>query len=203
MNRGPRSAQRRSAGFTLAELLIGAAMLLIAVTALLGAFFGQTALNEHARNLTWSLNDATRVMERLRERNTGCATQPSAVPPNGFTSWDAWLADVSNAGGGGKSVQPTPNSNERVFVTCRDNATLALCGDVDQVGTTEWNRQAGVNTNFDPIQITVAVCWRDRTRVIGECAWDGAAQRLNPNDGNGNGVIESPGMLTTIMTCRT
>ena len=64
-DRGARS------GMTLIELLIGAAMLAVAIAALLGAFFGQSILNEHARNLTWAMNDANRVMERLREANAG------------------------------------------------------------------------------------------------------------------------------------
>ena len=186
-------------GFTLVELLIGAAMLALAIVALLGAFIGQSALNEHARNLTWAINDANRVMERLREQNTGAAcAQPDARAP-GFTSWDAWLADTTAAGGGGKSVQPNPAVNERIVVTCRDNTTLAYCGTTDQISANEWRTQ-GIDTNFDPIQIAVAVCWRHRGRTIGECTWNAGA--LTANDADADGVVESPAMLSTVMTCR-
>ena len=66
----------------LPELLICVAMLAIAIAALLGAFLGQLMLNEHARNLTWAIHDANRVMEQLRQVNTTAAcTTPSAVPP--------------------------------------------------------------------------------------------------------------------------
>lgn len=201
---------RHKAGFTLVELIIGAAMLAIAITALLGAFLGQVTLNEHARNLTWAINDANRVMEQLRLRNTSsCAgegnTEPTALPP-GFTSWDDWL---ESAAGGGKSIQPTPNVNERIAVTCQDNATPAnRCGTVGapaQVGTDEIpGFYPAANTPYDPIRVTVAVCWRHRGRTLGECAWDGA--QLTPNDaapvGDGDGVIESPAILSTLMTCR-
>ena len=50
------------AAFTMVELIIAAAILAIAISALLGSFIGQVTLNEHSRNLTWAINDATRVM---------------------------------------------------------------------------------------------------------------------------------------------
>jgi prepilin-type N-terminal cleavage/methylation domain-containing protein len=189
-------------GFTLVELLIGAAMLALAVSALLGAFFGQAVLNEHARNLTWAVNDAGRVMEQVRRLNTGAAcTQPSASSvPAGFASWNLWLANA--AGGGGKSIQPTPDTNELIVVTCRDNTTLAYCGDTDQVSAGEWIEQGGVDTNFDPVQIVVAACWRHGQRTIGECTWNAGTSTLTPSDTDGDGVIESPGMLMTVVTCR-
>ena len=193
----------RATGFSLIELIIGAAMLSIAVVALLGAFLGQATLNEHARNMTLAINDATRVLERLRELNSGGACgNPTVVPPadcgGACTSWNAWL---NSATGGGKSVQPDPVTQERIVVTCQDSATLAYCGSTDQVGAAEWQAPGG-NTNFDPLRIAVAVCWRHRGRVIGECTWDAAAQTLTPTDTDGNGVIDSPAMLSTVMTCR-
>ena len=189
------------------ELIIGAAVLAIAIAALLGAFLGQITLNEHARRLTLAMNDANRVMEQLRRVNTGCASQPSASLsslPGGFTSWDQWLKDATANGGGGVSIPPTP-AEERVFVTCQDNATLGACGSSNQVGTGEWSAPAG-NTTWDPIRITVAVCWRHRGRTLGECTWNGAS--LLPADGTMPSLyttanaIESPAMLTTLMTCR-
>ena len=195
-----RVTRRRCSGFMLPELLICIAMLAIAIAALMGVFLGQLMLNEHARNLTWAIHDANRVMERLRQVNTGCTT-PSAVPP-GVTSWNAWLA----ADGTGKSIQPLPNTNELIVVTCQDSAGALKCGTGNQVGTGEWagGVQAG-NTTYDPIRVTVTVCWRHRTRVIGECTWNGAALVADetvtvPNDVAG--VVESPATLVTLMTCR-
>ena len=205
-----RFPKRRGSGFMLPELLICVAMLAIAIAALMGAFLGQIMLNEHARNLTWAIHDANRVMERLRQANTGAAcTAPSAVAPVGFANWDAWLA----ADGAGKSIQPLPNTNELIVVTCQDQDGGALAGDycgtagTPQVSANEWKSQ-GATTTFDPIRVTVTVCWRHRTRVIGECAWNGAV--LSADDSvavpgeltNLNGVIESPATLVTLMTCR-
>ena len=170
------SSLRNRRGVTLVELLIGAAILAIAVTAILGAYFTQMTLTEHTRNVAWGANDASRVMERLRRQNTGAAcTVPSAAAPAGFGSWDAWLANTTANGGGGKSIQPNPAVNELVVVT-----------------------PSGV----DPMTITVAVCWRQRNQTWGECTWNGAALVPNPAAGGNPAVTESTTMLSTFMTCR-
>ena len=171
-----KEVQRRQRAVTLLEVMIGAAILTVAIVALLGAFIAQITLNEHARNLSWASNDASRVMEQLRRQNSGgaCAL-PSVTAPVGFASWDAWLADTTVNGGGGKSVQPAPAVNELVVVTPQGN---------------------------DPLTVTVAICWRHRERTIGECTWNGAALAANPGAGGDPAVTESPAMLSTFLTCR-
>jgi len=60
------------------------------------------------------------------------------------------------------------------------------------------------SSGANPRQITVAVCWRHRSRVYGECTWNGTV--LTPTSGANqfaaNGIFESQAMLTTDMTCR-
>ncbi len=178
----------RQTGFTLVELMVGAMILATAIAALLGAFVGQVTLNEHSRNLAWATNDASRVMEQLRRQNSNCApAAPSSAAPAGFASWDAWLASAAAGGGGGKSLQPDPANNELVVITCRNAANTANC-------------LAG----NDPIRMTVAVCWRHRERIIGECEPDGAGLKKDPDrdPGGDNNVTESPAMLSTFITCR-
>ena len=188
----------RERGLTLMELLIAAAIFLIAIAALFWASFSQRTLNEHSRNLSWAVNDASRVIERMRQLNRGGAcTRPSAISPGGgTTSWDTWLAGV----GGGMSLPP--GTNERIFVTCEDNGG-AYC-DADQMAnaSVEWHNSDGAAglPDDDPIRVTVAVCWRHRTRVLGECTWDSA--QLQAADSDGDGILESPAMLTTTITCR-
>jgi len=166
----------RQTGLTLVELILAAAVLVVAMVTLLGAFLGQLTMNEHARHLAWATNDTSRVMEQLRRQNSGGGCDaPSANPPAGFASWDAWLASPAANGGGGKSVQPDPAANELVVVT--------------PIGT-------------DPLAVTVAVCWRHRNRIVGECTWNGAALAANPGAGGNPLVTESPAMLATLMTCR-
>jgi len=158
--------------------MIGVTILVIGIVAMLGAVVSQVTLNEQARNLSWALNDAQRVMERIRQQNSGSGcTTPSTAAPSGFTSWDAWLADTSASGGGGKSIQPTPTTNELIVLT---------------------------TSGTDPLTITVAVCWRHRNRVLGECRWTGSALIADESlvVANDTSAIDSPAMLSTLMTCR-
>lgn len=162
-------------GFTLIEVLLGGMVLVVAIVAIMGAYIGQLTLNEHARNLSLAINDANRVMEQIRQRNTPCAgttpvadfpawtaANPTCSGAAPTTSWDDWLLRC----GGGKGISPT---DEQI-----------LFG----------------QTGADPITVTVAVCWRHRNRVIGECN-----NALVWAD-DGDGVPESPASLTTLVTCR-
>jgi type II secretory pathway pseudopilin PulG len=186
----------RSQGFTLAEALLGGLVLAIAIAAILGAYVGQVTLNEHARNLSLAINDANRVIEQIRQENASCTT-PDVIPPAG-TSWNAWM--TTGNPGAPKSIQPNPDANELIVVTCqvRDGGTAPsdYCSGTQQ-GTGEW--KLGTASSPDPLRVTVAVCWRHRNRAIGEC---GTGAVLTPTDSNGNGVIDSPAMLTTLVTCR-
>ncbi len=165
-------------------------VLAVAISAILGAFLGQVTLNEHARNLSLAINDASRVIEQIRQQNSPCnpGPNPSLAAPGGGTNWDAWLTGA----GGGKSLRPDPANNELVVVTCQDAAGGAPPLACDGTGAT------------NPVRVTVAVCWRHRGRTLGECTSVGA---LAPNDGGNGpnnlpGVVESPAMLTTLVTCR-
>lgn len=235
---------RAPAGFTLIEMLLGASIMSIVLIALIGAYLGQTAINMHARNLTLAMNDATRVMEAIRQQNIGAgcaATGPVAIPPNPFTSWDAWLADLTN-GGGGKSIGPTP-AHERVIVTCQDGSgetnPTAYCGSNQARGGGFTEGSNASPAPYDPIRITVAIGWREKNRVIGNsgagqaefqysrlpglhewvaqveelftpAAYAGGPSPPPPASGptwtmqdlDGNGVIDSQAMLTTLITCR-
>lgn len=210
---------REQRGLTLIELLLGGMTLAITAAAILGAYLGQVTLNEHARNLALGVHDANRVIEDIRQENSPCTAiinpnRPEVVATNeqaatNFASWDAWLKSTAAGAGGGKSLAG-PDAEELIVVTCQDadGGTLAtdFCGTTNpaQVGTGEWQTQAAATT-FDPLRVTVSVCWRHRERTIGECGWNGAA--LIPDDtlnvaGDTASVIDSPAMLTTLVTCR-
>ena len=171
-----RCRRSRQKGLTLVELILGAGILAVAITALLGAFLWQLIVIEHARCLSWATTDASRVLERMRQQNSGSGcTSPSVAAPSGFASWDAWLASAAATGGGGKTIQPNPTANELIAIS-----------------------SSGTN----PLQVTVAVCWRHRERTIGECTWNGSALAANPAAGGDTTITESPAMLSTLMTCR-
>lgn len=81
-----------NSGFTLLELMIGAAVLIIALVGLIAAYIGCFALNESAKNLTIATNHAQCVMEEIRDRNiTSNITQED---------WAAWAAADPPDGGG-------------------------------------------------------------------------------------------------------
>ncbi len=183
---------RSRGGFTLIEMVLAALTLLIAFGAILGAYFGQLTLNEHARNLSLAVHDANRVIEQIRRNTVACGSLPTVNAANG---WNAWL--IAN---GGLSL-----AQEQIVVTCQDRTSAAYCGRVApaQVAAQEWASQNAATT-FDPLRVTVAVCWRHRNRVIGQCTWNGATltQDDNVQPNPTPGVIESPAMLTTLVTCR-
>ena len=174
-------ARHGQAGLTLIEMFSGVAVLTMASVSVLMAFLSQTALNEHSRNLYLASNDASRVLEQLQQQNgAGECVAIDVDPPddadgNPFASWDAWLGGtLANNGGGGKSVPPNPATEELVMITA-------------PAGT-------------DPIEVTIAICWRHRQRILGECTWDG--MQLTASDLDGNGVLTSPATLSTFVTCR-
>jgi prepilin-type N-terminal cleavage/methylation domain-containing protein len=202
-----RPAQR---GLTLAELLLSMLVLALVATALIGAYIGQTSLNEHGRNVVLAMQDVTSVMEQIRQQNAPCAgANPSVLPPAAvplFPTWDAWLA--AGAGGGGKSLRPTAETLERIVITCQDNNTPPnYCNSANGQVTINDQWWVGGGGPFDPIRVTVAACWRHRGRIMGECQIGGGGA-LVPNDappvGDGSGVIDLPrdSTLTTLVTCQ-
>ena len=60
----------KKSGFTLLELMIGAAVLIVALVGLIAAYVGCFTLNESARNLTTASNHAQCIMEEIRDRNS-------------------------------------------------------------------------------------------------------------------------------------
>lgn len=73
---------KNKSGFTLLELTIGAAVLIIALVGLISAFTGCFALNEGSRNLTIATNHGQSIMEEIRDRNL-----ISNITQEDWTSW--------------------------------------------------------------------------------------------------------------------
>lgn len=64
---------RSKKGFTLIELMMGVAILLVSGLALLSGFLGSMFLNNSSNNLTTAVNDAQYVLEQVRDLDyTSC-----------------------------------------------------------------------------------------------------------------------------------
>ena len=57
------------------------------------------------------------------------------------------------------------------------------------------------NTNPDLLEVTISVCWRQRGRIIGEDSDLDGSLDLG-EDLNGNGIIDSPAQLISLITVR-
>jgi type II secretory pathway pseudopilin PulG len=202
--------------------MLGTSIFAVAIVAVMGAFFGQSFLSAMARNINLAMNDATRVMEQIRQQNSGAGcTTPSAKPPGNFATWNAWL----NAQNPAKSIRQgrvdAPSSQDNQFeliaVTCQDQDGGALTTDYcnpNQMGQ-EWKSGPAANPDFDPIRVTVAIGWRQNQRGIGQdFTYTSAGQRQQGKivvqvpeqlsvgpDTDRDGVIESDAMITTVVTC--
>jgi Tfp pilus assembly protein PilV len=160
------------AGLTLVELVVGVLIFAVAIMSMFGVSANQLTLNEHARYLAWATNDAARVVEQLRKQNSGSGCVAPSAAVPG--GFASWDAWLANTGATGGGGKSVVG-DELVVVT-----------------------SSGAN----PLAVSVAVCWRHRERVLGECTWNGAALAANPSAGGDPAVTESPAMVSTRITCR-
>lgn len=82
----PLHRQPRANGFTLLELMISAAILVVTLVALLATYISLAALIESSRNTTTAINDANRVIEQMRN---SAATSFLTMTSSNWTSWAA------------------------------------------------------------------------------------------------------------------
>ncbi len=71
-------------GLTLLELVIGVAIFIVAIVSLLGAYMGALTMSEGSKNLNTAINDATRVVEEMRNIPFASIT---------LTDWTAWASN--------------------------------------------------------------------------------------------------------------
>ena len=131
-----RKAMRRKslAGFTLSELLLATAILVIALSGLLALFINCIFLNESNRNLALATSHAQYILEEIR----GTAfNQAKDKITNG--DWN-----LSVEGEEGKRPQDAPYN---LTALSNENITTSI--------TTN-------ETQFDPLGVSVLVRWKDR-----------------------------------------
>ncbi len=150
-------------GFTLIELMLAAAVLIVVVVGLLATYVGCFTINETAKNLTLAINAAQQTLEEIRDYNF-------------YSIYDDYNNTTFEASG-------IPNSDGEGSVKINDS-------------------------NPDLLKVTISVCWRQRGgRIIGEDNGRGGGIALNgrldgTEDVNGNGIIDSPASIVTLMAVR-
>ncbi len=113
------------AGFTILEIAISTAIIVIAVLAIIGLFLTYFVLIETSKNTTIAVSDAQAVLEAIRNTEPFTAEGVVANYPQGVN-----LAPIFNF---------NKLNNEAIFVSYG-------------------------SLSADPLQITITINWRDRTR---------------------------------------
>lgn len=167
---------KKTAGFTLIEVLIATMVLTIALVSAIGLFAYLLALPEGGRDSVIALHEAETKMEEI-------CTNHYLTIRDGDTS--AGLPAYTNTG----ALLRTP---------------FALAGLTGQ-GIVYGEELPGAADGL--MRIKVVVCYRQKNRIIGEDDGAGAGTALDgilngAEDANGNGEIDSPCQLETVVVMR-
>lgn len=98
-------------GFTLAELLLAAAVLVLTLAGLLALFISCAMLNDASRNATTAISHARVVLEDIR--NAGFTGLETRINGGGTNGWDFTAAQLQTA----YSVTPLTNETVATAVT--------------------------------------------------------------------------------------
>ena len=164
-------------GFTLAELMIAALILVVILVGLLATFVTCFELNETNRNKALALYAAQEEMAKIRNYDFDNACDDFAI----------------NA---------TPSGTNSTF-TVTDMPAGESSGVIYAYVDTEYNTCPGgfdCTCDYDILRVVISVCWRQKSgRVIGEDTdLDGVLD--TGEDANINGQIDSPVQLVTLLT---
>ncbi len=140
--------QLKSKGLTLAEVVIGGTILLLALLGVLGSYTTLTTASVLTSDRTIALQDAQLVMEAIRAwqySNPGQKLASTPVDPAG-TSWNAWIQTVK--------VGARMLANENVTANAIDAAGMSA-GLQQVTVTVTWNGRSGnpgiiLNSFFAP-----------------------------------------------------
>jgi len=161
-------------GFTLMELMIAAAILVVALSGLLHAFSACFVLNETSRNQTLALNGLQEKIEKIR--SVDFSTIYSTYNGTTFYLDEDGVDDPA----------------DDWFLPRQDHiGVIQVIND----GT-----DAAAVTGSDLLQVRLVICWRQNgSRIIGEdMDLDGVLD--TGEDTNANNRIDSPAELITLIS---
>lgn len=133
------SFKLNKSGFTLIELMIGAAVLIIALVGLLATYTGSFNLNETARNLTIAMNVNQEKLEEIRDHD-----------------FDSIVTDYSSGGSPGDTFSPSLLDGSGIIEIIDDRSDPGELTSPDLIQVTitiSWrqkgNRVIGEDANLD------------------------------------------------------
>lgn len=189
-----RAALRDEAGFTLTELLVSMVLMVLVLSATLGALdvFGSTS-NRNQKLL--QAQDAARIgVDRIaRELRNGSAYATDATAPSAIVRagpWDLIVQTVNPNGGGGAN---TLNLMRVRYCLYTPTATL-------------YRQQQTWTGATPPGVITDTACpstsWGNQTVVAADVVNGGGRRVFTYNSGNANDTTEAPPLLPDIASVR-
>lgn len=161
-------------GFTLAELMVAALILVTILVGLLASYVTCFDLNETSKNTTLAVDAAQQKMAQVSDYSFANAC-------SNFNNTNFTLADSDLA------LMPAGESRGKIYVYA-------------YTGSSTSNSCADCTCDYDMLRVVVSVCWRQKSgRVIGEDKdLDGILDA--GEDTNGNGKIDSPVQLVAFLT---
>ena len=120
---------KNNSGLTLLELMIAAAVLIIAISGLLATFTGLLSLNENSRNLTLAMTACQDKMEEIR--NSDFDTLYTSYNGTGFEP----------------AGFPASDAEGNIYIDNTDPELLKVCVSVSWKGASD--RILGEDTNLD------------------------------------------------------
>lgn len=166
---------RSETGFTLAELMVAALILITILVGLLASYVTCFDLNETSKNMTLAMDAINQKMAQISDYSFSNAC--SAFNGTTFTLADSDL-----------QLMPAGESRGKIYIypysSSDTSSTCASC----------------VSCDYTMLRVVISVCWRQKSgRVIGEDKdLDGALDF--GEDTNGNNQIDSPAQIVTFFT---
>ena len=165
---------RSKTGFTLAELMVAALILITILVGLLASYVTCFDLNETSKNVTLAMDAINQKMAEVSDYSfSNICSQ--------FNNGNFTLADADIA------LMPAGDSWGKIYVyPYTGSAITSSCADC--------------TCDYDMLRVVISVCWRQKSgRVIGEDKdLDGVLDA--GEDTNANGQIDSPAQLVTFFT---
>lgn len=165
---------RSKTGFTLAELMVAALILITILVGLLASYVTCFDLNETSKNMTLAMDAVNQKMAQISDYSF------SNVCSN-FNNSTFTLADSD------LQLMPAGDSRGKIYVYPYTTSNIASsCVDC--------------TCDYTMLRVVISVSWRQKSgRIIGEDKdLDGVLDA--GEDTNGNGKIDSPAQIVTFLT---